>query len=54
MLILPMYTDDERVELEKKFKIKIEKLNLIKDKNSKEYKELQEETKLMYEIIHGL
>lgn len=54
MLILPMYTDNERHDMKEELRVKIAKLNLIEDKQSKEYKELDEETTAMYEMIHGL
>ena len=53
-MILPMYTEDERHELKQELQVLNEKLNLIEDKQSKEYNELNEEATRLYEIIHDL
>lgn len=53
-MILPMYTEDEREELKKEFNKSIAQLKQIKDKESKEYKRLDEETTNLYEIIYDL
>jgi len=49
-----IYTDNERQDLKQEFQENITKLNLIKDKQSKEYKELNERTTTLYEIINDL
>jgi hypothetical protein len=54
IMILPMYTEDEREELKKKFNKSIAQLGQIKDKESDTYKKLYEEVKNIYEIIHDL
>jgi len=54
MWILPMYTENERHDMKQELDIMLNKLNLIEDKESKEYKELNEEATRTYEIIHDL
>ena len=53
-MILPMYTEDERGNLKEKFNKLIAKLEQIKDKESEEYKRLDEETTNLYAIINDL
>jgi len=49
-----IYTEDERHKLKQEFQTVITKLNLIKDKQSKEYNELDERATSLYEIINDL
>lgn len=53
-MILPMYTKDERENLKDKFFQLIARLEQIKDEQSDEYKNLDEEITSLYNIIHDL
>ncbi len=49
-----IYTEKERHDMKQELNVMLNKLKLIKDKQSKEYKELNEEATNTYEIIHDL